>query len=142
MMKKWQKVIALLTLTLMAATLTGCTEKSAEAAAPYFTRGVYLNYEEDVENPSTDYYYVFLDETSGHTDGGVSGVPFECEQKDGYVKFYMGGPDPESQMHLTIETVKNGSVSGHFEDGKKQVFVPVDDVDPDTFDAAVYLTEQ
>ena len=53
----------------------------------------------------------------------------------------MGGPDPESQMLLTIDSVENSSVTGHFQDGKKQVFVPVEDADPDTFDAAVYTNQ-
>ena len=140
-MKKWRKVIPVIALALMSAAMTGCAGKNDIPSAPYFTKGVYLNYEGDVDNPPMDNFYVFIDETSGHTDDGISGLPFECEQKDGSVKFYMGGPDPESQMILTIEAVGNGSVTGHFKDGKKQVFVPVNDADPDTFDAEVYLAE-
>ena len=138
-MKKWRKVIPVIALALMSAAMTGCAGKNDIPSAPYFTKGVYLNYEGDVDNPRKDNFYVFIDETSGHTDDVISGLPFECEQKDGSVKFYMGGPDPESQMILTIEAVGNGSVTGHFKDGKKQVFVPVNHADPDTFDAEVYL---
>ena len=36
--------------------------------------------------------------------------------------------------------MENGIVKGHFKDGKAQEFSPVDDVDPDTFDAANYLS--
>ena len=97
-MKKWRKVIPVIALALMSAVMTGCAGKNNIPSAPYFTRGVYLNYEADVDNPPMDNFYVFIDETSGHTDDGISGLPFECEQKDGSVKFYMGGPDPESQM--------------------------------------------
>ena len=138
-MRKWRKVIPVIALALMSAVMTGCAGKNDIPSAPYFTRGVYLNYEADVDNPPMDNFYVFIDETSGHTDDGIAGLPFECEQKDGSVKFYMGGPDSESQMMLTIEAVENGSVTGHFKDGIKQVFVPVNDADPDTFDAEVYL---
>ena len=103
---------------------------------PYFTKGVYLNLEEDQTESDGKYYYVFNNETEGHTDRGISGVPFACEQRDDGVWFSFGGMDPESEDFLTIESVENGIVKGHFKDGKDQEFSPVPDADPETFDAA------
>ena len=108
------------------------------AEPPYFTKGVYLNTEEDQTESDRKYYYVFNNETEGHTDGGISGLPFVCEQRDDGVWFSFGGMDPESEDFLTIESVENGIVKGHFKDGKDQEFSPVSDVDPETFDAAYY----
>ncbi|MCR4685912.1 MAG: hypothetical protein K5649_10630 [Lachnospiraceae bacterium] len=40
---------------------------------------------------------------------------------------------------LTITSVENGSVRGHFDDGLELMFVPVPDMDPQTFDAQNYM---
>ena len=111
------------------------------ASAPYFKKGVYLNYSAEEKNPSKDYFYVFYDEVSGHTDDGSvgMGLPFACEQKNGVIKFNFGGPDPDGQDFLKIESFENGNVTGHFNDGKKLIFTPVPNVNPDNFDAEKYL---
>ena len=57
----------------------------------------------------------------------------------GVVKFSFGGADPENEELLTIEQMKNGSVTGYFKDKKKLIFIPVSNVNPDKFDAQKYL---
>ncbi len=125
--------------------LSGCSKTedktssvSESPAPPYFTKGVFLNTEEGRTESDSKYYYIFNSETEGHTDDGVSGLPFACEQKDGGIWFSFGGMDPESEDFLTIEFIENGIVKGHFKDGKMQEFSPVSGADPDTFDAANY----
>ena len=131
-----RKTIALCMIAaLVAAFLAGCQQKTSKPEAPYFTKGVYLYTDEDKKDTDVKYYYVFVSETEGHTDDGISGLPFRCEQKDGTVRFYMGGPDPESQELLTIESVDNGTVKGQLDDGRNLVFTPMPEFDPDTFDA-------
>ena len=90
------------------------TPKAEVPAQPYFTKGVYLNTEEGQAESDRKYYYVFNNETEGHTDGGVSGLPFVCEQRDNGVWFSFGGADPESEDFLTIESAENGIIKGHF----------------------------
>ena len=111
------------------------------ASAPYFKKGVYLNYSAVEKNPSKNYFYVFYDEVSGHTDDGSvgMGLPFACEQKKGVIKFSFGGVGPEGEDFLTIESAENGNVTGYFNDGKKLIFTPVPNVNPDDFDAEKYL---
>ncbi len=127
-----------MTVSMVAMLLAGCGKTDDKTAKPYFAKGVYLNTEEGQAEDDTKYYYIFNSETEGHTDGGVSGLPFVCEQRDDGVWFSFGGMDPESEDFLTIESVENGIIKGHFKDGKAQEFSPVADVDPDTFDAANY----
>ena len=48
--------------------------------SPYFKKGVYINYAIEDKQPSKDFFYVFYDEKSGHTDDGSvgMGLPFVC----------------------------------------------------------------
>ena len=112
--------------------------------SPYFKKGVYLNYTLDNKNPSKDFFYIFYDEKSGRTDDGSIGIglPFECEQIDSGVKFSFGGADPENEEFLSIETVKNGIITGYFDDGKKLIFIPLKKVNPDKFDAQKYIKKK
>ena len=110
--------------------------------APYFTKGVYVNYAKEAENPTRDYFYVFQNEGAGHTDDGTAGVgvPFSCTQEDGQITFSFGGADEEFQDVLDISSVEYGIIYGHFEDGLELVFEPVEGVDPDTFEAINYVS--
>ncbi|MCR5301808.1 MAG: hypothetical protein K6E49_05155 [Lachnospiraceae bacterium] len=117
-------------------------DMSAKITEPYFTKGVYVNYAKEAENPTLDYYYVFDSETTGHTDDGSvgMGLPFACEQKDSTVSFTFGG-EGEEPVVLTVDSVEEGTVTGHFDDGVELVFIPVEDVDPADFDAENYMRE-
>ena len=113
--------------------------------APYFTRGVYVNYAKGVENPTMEEFYVFMDEKYGHTDNGVTGAgePFDVVQNDdGTVNFYFGGKN-ESEDVFTVTSCENDIVTGSFEDGKEVVFEPVFmpklAVEPEDFSAENYL---
>lgn len=136
MIKMRRKTITILCALVFALTcLAGCGK-----SAPYFTKGVYVNYAVEAENPPMDYFYAFYDEGAGFTDDGTAGigVPFSCTQKDGSVEFSFGGEDGIIDV-LTITSVENGSVRGHFDDGLELMFVPVPDVDPFKFDAKNYM---
>lgn len=129
-------------LIIAASAVAGCKSAGSDVTsqAPYFIKGVYVNYAEEAENPPNDYYYIFDNEQAGHTDDGSVGigVPFSCKQNDGNVEFSFGGEDGTIEV-LTIDSVDNKTVKGHFDDGLKLVFEPVTDVDPETFDAQNYL---
>lgn len=135
------KISRILTVTMAAVlsiAMVGCAGKST--STPYFSKGVYMNYAVEAENPTMDYFYVFNDEATGHTDDGSvgMGLPFACTQADGTVSFTFGG-EGEEPMVLTVDSVENGAVTGHFDDGLELVFIPVPDEDPETFDAESYI---
>ncbi len=46
----------------------------AEAGAPYFTKGVYVNYGKEEKVPDKTFFYVFRSETEGVTDDGTTGM--------------------------------------------------------------------
>ncbi|SEM15459.1 hypothetical protein SAMN04487770_12731 [Butyrivibrio sp. ob235] len=115
---------------------------STELEAPYFERGVYVNYAEEAEDPDLTYFYVFDDEGAGYTADGEHegiGLPFCCEQEGGIVKFSFGGMDAMGEEIFTVDAVENGAVKGHYDDGLELVFVPQADVDPESFDAENYV---
>ena len=118
------------------------TETASEIPAPpYFTKGVYVNYAKEAENPSKTYFYVINDETYGHTEDGEHdgiGLPFAITQKDGAVDFSFGGADEDIDT-LTIHSVENGVITGAFEDGLELVFEPVADADPETFSSENFV---
>ena len=72
------------------------TDGQAEAAvnemvAPYFKKGVYVNYSAEAENPPKTYFYVFNTDGYGRTEDGANdgiGLPFDCTQAGGKVNFY------------------------------------------------------
>ncbi len=149
-MKK--KIAVFLGLLTMTAAIAGCgskdagtpagedAEKPSAISAPYFAKGVYMYYPVDAKDPAMDSFYVFQDEKWGYTANGTdgSGMPFSCEQADGKVKYSYGG-NGESEDTFTVESVENRAVTGAFTDGKKLVFVPVDNANPDSFDAVNYM---
>ncbi|SFC25988.1 hypothetical protein [Butyrivibrio sp. YAB3001] len=111
--------------------------------APYFTKGVYANYAEELENPTKHYFYVFNEETYGYTADGDNngiGLPFGVEQTDGSVKFFFGG-EGDGEGNLIITAVDNGVVHGYFEDIPERalVFEPVAGADADSFSAENYV---
>ncbi|WP_026495778.1 hypothetical protein [Butyrivibrio sp. WCD3002] len=161
-------IITLATMMAMAA-MTGCSKNVAEdegianeiadeetplasaeevvsevSAAPYFSKGVYVNYAKDAENPPKTYFYVFSDDSYGYTADGENddiGVPFDITQTDGQVEFSFGGAE-ESKDVLVITGAENGMVYGCFEDvpDRELVFEPVADADPENFSAVNYLS--
>ena len=110
-------------------------------SSQYFKKGVYVVYATEDNKPSKYYFYIFHDEKSGYTEDGKYGIglPFECEQMNGSIKFFFGGPDPESMDFLTIESAKASNITGYFKDKQKLIFVPLPDANPDDFDSQKYL---
>ena len=115
-------------------------------AAPYFTKGVYVNYSEELENPDLTYFYVFSADTYGYTADGANngiGVPFDViSQADGRVTLSFGGSDESSEETLVITAVDaNGSVHGYFDDvpERPMVFELLSGADADTFSAENYV---
>ncbi len=127
------------------------TGETAEApaelpAAPYFTKGVYANYSEELENPDLTYFYVFSTDTYGYTADGANngiGVPFDVvSQADGRVTLSFGGADESSEETLVITAVDDiGAVHGYFEDvpERPMVFELLSGADVDTFSAENYV---
>lgn len=121
------------------------TKSLVTQSSPYFKRGVYLVYPKEDKNSSKDFFYIFYDEKSGHNEDGSMmgmGLPFECEQTDGVIKFFFGGLDPESMDYLKIESIENSNVTGYFKDGKRLIFELLPDINPDKFDSEKYLKKQ
>ncbi len=121
------------------------TDKDAAVTepAPYFLKGVYMYYPVADEDPSMDRFYIFRTGEEGYTENGSdgTGAPFSCKQADGKVEFTFGGEGEETEV-FTVQSLENRAVTGAFEDGVKLVFLPVDDEDPDTFDAVNYINAQ
>jgi hypothetical protein len=126
--------------TTEAAEVTEAADSTAEVpAAPYFAKGVYANYSEELDNPNKDYFYVFSDDNYGYTADGANngiGLPFDVTQTDGKVVFTFGGAD-ESEDTLVVTAVENGVIHGYFEDipERPMVFEPVEGADPESFSA-------
>ena len=130
---------------------TDAAEETAEAtaelpAAPYFVKGVYVNYSEELEDPDKTYFYVFNADTYGYTaDGAYDGIglPFAVlEQADGKVKLSMGGADEESVEVIVVTAVDaDGTVHGYYEDIPERplVFELLAGEDADTFSAENYV---
>ena len=133
-------IIAILTVLMAAAILTGCGKKLPATA---FTKGVYYNYAKEAVDPPKTYFYVFNTETYGFTADGEhddAGVPFNMTQTKGKVSFSFGGDDGDEDVFI-VKSVENGVVYGYFEDDPKMemVFEPVPDAEPDGFSAVNYL---
>ncbi len=114
------------------------TDKAEQGA--YFTKGVYVNYAKEAENPDKNYFYIFNDGSNGYTEDGTNGIglPFASTQEGETVKFTYGGAGEEAEV-LTVTSFENGIVTGHFDDGLELVFEPVSDADPDNFSAENYV---
>lgn len=111
--------------------------------APYFAKGVYANYSEELDNPDKTYFYVFSDDTYGYTEDGANGgigLPFSLKQTDGSVKFWFGGAD-ETEEILTITAVEDGFIHAYFEGAEDRplIFELIKDEDPDTFSGENYV---
>ncbi len=115
-------------------------------AAPYFAKGVYVNYSEELENPDLTYFYVFNGDDYGYTADGANngiGLPYSVlSQADGRVVFSFGGADETSQETLVVTAVDaNGTVHGYFEDipERPMVFELLSGADADNFSAENYV---
>ena len=118
-------------------------EKDAAEKGLYFSKGVYVSYAKEAEDPPKTHFYIFTDNNNGHTEdasqGGI-GAPFSVEQKDGEVAFRFGSAEEEPQI-LTVTSAENGVVTGTFKTeattrNPELVFEPVEGADPDTFNSA------
>ncbi len=159
--KTFKKIAAILSTTILAiSTLTGCAWQSSDAVASkitldkvtaevptktetIFKKGVYVNYSAQSTNASRDYFYIFYDEDSGYTQDGKNGIglPFRCVQQGNSIIFHFGGED-DYGMILNIDSVKDGVINGTFDnDGNELVFEHITNVDPDGFDAMVYVNQ-
>ena len=115
-------------------------EEVAMSAVTYFTKGVYVNYAAEAENPDKTYFYVFYGDGSGSIDDGVTGTQMYFEYEVGYddVTFHIGSVDPIDDV-FTVKEFKDGKVVGSFSDGIELVFEQVEDADADTFNAVNYV---
>jgi hypothetical protein len=109
----------------------------------YFQKGVYETYSADEKNEKANYFYVFNDENTGHTENSSLGIglPFSCKQTDNSVQFKFGGVDEPDKV-FKIKSVQNGLIEGSFEDGQLIKFVPITNVNPDKFDALEYMKNE
>ena len=144
-MKKSIKLPAIIFTILTISLGFGCsnikdTYKSKQSVNVYFDKGVYEADSFDNKNPYKNYFYVFYDKTSGHTENSQNGMglPFSCVQKEGYVKFKFGGIE-EPEETFKIKSVNNGVITGYFEDNSLLIFTPVLNANPDNFDAVEYI---
>lgn len=115
-------------------------ETAAEVAgAPYFEKGVYVNYAEGAT--TRDYFYVFYDANAGYTEDANTGtgLPFACEQTDGQISFTFGG-EGEAEEVFTVTSTENGIITGSFEDGVVLHFELKEGEDPENFDSAQYAS--
>ncbi|SEA90457.1 hypothetical protein SAMN02910384_02679 [Pseudobutyrivibrio sp. ACV-2] len=147
--------------TLVIGTMTGCgsseskatsiaqikdelvASTGAMAAESVFSRGVYVNYAKDAENPDKTYFYVFNGDGTGSIEDGAADTSNYFEYKIGKkdVTFYIGSIDPIEEK-FTVKSSEDGYVYGSFEDGLELVFEPVSDVEVDSFNATNYVNEQ
>lgn len=104
-------------------------DKTTQTATAYFNKGVYKADSLDNKNPYKNYFYVFYDEVSGHTENSESGIglPFSCVQKEGYVKFKFGGVEEPEEI-FKIKSRENGVITGYFKDNSLLIFTPVSNV--------------
>ena len=143
-----QKVIKLLSIiipVIFLCFITGCTSiknsnflNSQTAASVYFHKGVYMTSSPDQKISYKD-FYIFYDEKSGYTEDSEMGIglPFSCVQTDNAVKFRFGGSEEPEEV-FNVKHAENGVITGSFADGKMLVFTPVQEANPDKFDAIEY----
>ena len=116
----------------------------AEENVQYFKKGVYVNYAKYAEDPAKNYFYVFNGDDWGHTEEGNNGegVPFECVQEEGQVRFSFGSVDVIEDVFI-VTSVEDGFVYGYYDDDMKLelVFEYLPDADPDTFNAINYTSD-
>ena len=115
-------------------------DKTTHFATAYFNKGVYKADSFDNKNPYKNYFYVFYDEISGHTENSKQGIglPFSCTQKGGYVKFKFGGVD-ELEKIFKVKHAENNIITGYFEDGSLLIFTLVPNANPENFNAVEYI---
>lgn len=114
--------------------------KAKQSVKAYFDKGVYKVDSLDKKNPYKNYFYVFYNKNSGHTENSQNGIglPFTCIQTNDSVKFKFGGSD-EPEKIFKIKSVEDKTVTGTFDNSSLIIFTPLQNVDPDNFDAVEYL---
>ncbi len=136
-------IFAIMAINLIAGADMKGIGKTTQIAAACFHKGVYRADSPDKKNHYKNYFYVFYDETSGHTEDFKMGIglPFSCVQKDGYVKFKFGGIS-EPEETFKIKAIEDNVITGSFESGSLLIFTPVSDANPDNFDAVEYTKKE
>jgi hypothetical protein len=136
-MQKFTKAIIIMPVLVGISLITGCTKPDNELITPYFHKGVYASY--SANKKSQNYFYIFYDENSGHTEGSerAIGLPFSCVQTNKSVKFRFGGIREPEEI-FKIKSIKNEVVTGSFDNGEILIFTPIPNENPESFDAAKY----
>ncbi len=124
----------------------GSKEAEPEQETTYFTKGVYVNYAAEAQDPPLTYFYVFTGDSYGYTADGENegiGLPFDTEQTDGTVRFLFGSEEETPEI-LTVTSAKDGVIEGYFEGAKDRplVFERMEGIDPETFRAENYVNGQ
>ena len=121
-------------------TFSGENDAYADEAQALLTRGVWAAYNDkdgDGKYDDLDDYYVFTDETEGHTSGPLMGmgIPFGVEQNGSEALFHFGGTDDNTPAGISV--LDNGEllITFSYENGNTQTsrFVKLGAEDPDTF---------
>ncbi len=115
-------------------------EKTIKSTASVFSKGVYVNYAAEAENPDLNYFYVFYGDGTGSIEDGVAGTANYLEYETGSdtITFHIGSIDPVEEV-FTVTSYENGIVKGHFDDKIELVFEPLTGVDIESFNAVNYV---
>ncbi len=123
---------------------TASENASEVPGAPYFSKGVYANYSEELDDPEKTYFYIFSEDSCGYTADGANGgigVPFDVAQSDGKVTFTFGGSDEAEDAFVITAVDADGKIHGYYEDTPERplVFELLADVDAASFSAENYV---
>ena len=143
-MKKVIKFLTIIMPVVFAVILiAGCSNVGNKTETAYFQKGVYKSYAIDKKDKSEYDFYIFYDENSGYTEDSEQGIglPFSCIQKSGVVKFKFGGSEEPEEI-FKVKAVQNGTITGSFDDNIPLIFNPVQNANPDNFDAVEYLKNE
>ena len=100
-----------------------------------FHRGVYKSFSISQKN-QYNYYYIFDDEQSGHTEETERGIglPFSCIQTENSVRFKFGGITEPEEV-LEIKSIDSEGITGSYGNGELLKFIPIPNANPDNFNA-------
>ena len=116
------------------------TAAAQSESSAKFTRGVWAAYSDKDEDGNYDDladYYIFDDETAGHTSapGKGIGVPFAAEQNGDTAVFHFGGVDDTTNAEIKEDENGDLLVTFTYDSGDKRTYklVSLAGADPDTF---------
>ena len=104
-----------------------------------FSEGVYAVYDADDEKPEKTTFYIIYDDETGYIEDvkAYAGTYFEYRQEEYCIKFYFGFGDPYVK-EFKVLSMKDGVVTGTFDDENTIVFEPIANADPHTFNVDDY----